>query len=188
MPIAEADVRWVEEPKLGLLRAALPPGHRRRAADDGRHMFSRKVTTEQYPEERAEAAGRTTAACTGSTATSGPRQVRRLLHVRDRLPGPLHRHRRRPGPADWTDREKYPETFVIDELRCIYCGMCEEACPVDAIELTDALRPDRPEPRADDLRQGEAAERLRPDHGRRADATDPVADPAARPSSASPLD
>ena len=41
-----------------------------------------------------------------------------------------------PAPAQWKDREKYPETFVIDELRCIYCGMCEEACPVDAIELT----------------------------------------------------
>ncbi len=25
---------------------------------------------------------------------------------------------------------------MIDELRCIYCGMCEEACPCDAIELT----------------------------------------------------
>ena len=25
---------------------------------------------------------------------------------------------------------------MIDELRCIYCGMCEEACPVEAIELT----------------------------------------------------
>jgi NADH-quinone oxidoreductase subunit I len=40
------------------------------------------------------------------------------------------------APEAWDDREKYPESFVIDELRCIYCGMCEEACPVDAIELT----------------------------------------------------
>lgn len=38
--------------------------------------------------------------------------------------------------SPWDDREKYPESFTIDELRCIYCGMCEEACPVDAIELT----------------------------------------------------
>ena len=40
------------------------------------------------------------------------------------------------APDAWADREKYPESFVIDELRCIYCGMCEEACPVNAIELT----------------------------------------------------
>jgi NADH-quinone oxidoreductase subunit I len=40
------------------------------------------------------------------------------------------------APAPWDYREKYPETFEIDELRCIYCGMCEEACPVNAIELT----------------------------------------------------
>jgi NADH-quinone oxidoreductase subunit I len=40
------------------------------------------------------------------------------------------------APETWSDREKYCESFVIDELRCIYCGMCEEACPVEAIELT----------------------------------------------------
>jgi len=38
--------------------------------------------------------------------------------------------------APWDDREKRPLSFDIDELRCIFCGMCEEACPCDAIELT----------------------------------------------------
>ena len=55
--------------------------------------------------------------------------------VCDGLPGQLHRDRG--GAARrWPDRDKFPATFVLDELRCIYCGMCEEACPVDAIELT----------------------------------------------------
>jgi NADH-quinone oxidoreductase subunit I len=36
----------------------------------------------------------------------------------------------------WNGRDKFPMSFVLDELKCIYCGMCEEACPCDAIELT----------------------------------------------------
>ncbi len=61
--------------------------------------------------------------------------MRRLFPLRHSLPGPLHRHRRRPKAPGPTARN-IPRVFTIDELRCIYCGMCEEACPVDAIELT----------------------------------------------------
>jgi len=32
--------------------------------------------------------------------------------------------------------EKRPAAFRINMLRCIYCGMCVEACPKDAIYMT----------------------------------------------------
>lgn len=35
------------------------------------------------------------------------------------------------------DKEKYPVKFEIDVLRCCFCGMCEEACPKDAIKLSN---------------------------------------------------
>ena len=31
--------------------------------------------------------------------------------------------------------EKFPTQFVIDELRCIVCGLCVDACPKDAIRM-----------------------------------------------------
>jgi NADH-quinone oxidoreductase subunit I len=35
--------------------------------------------------------------------------------------------------------EKYASTYEIDMLRCIFCGLCEEACPKEAIFLTDRI-------------------------------------------------
>ena len=32
--------------------------------------------------------------------------------------------------------EKYPATFDINMLRCIYCGLCEDACPEEAIFMS----------------------------------------------------
>ena len=33
------------------------------------------------------------------------------------------------------DGTRYPLRYEIDSLRCIYCGYCQEACPVNAIRL-----------------------------------------------------
>ena len=32
--------------------------------------------------------------------------------------------------------EKYPKRFEINMLRCIYCGLCEEVCPEEAIFMS----------------------------------------------------
>ncbi len=33
-------------------------------------------------------------------------------------------------------RRKELTTFTYDLSRCLFCGLCEDACPVDALELT----------------------------------------------------
>jgi len=38
--------------------------------------------------------------------------------------------------AETEDGRWYPEFFRINFSRCIFCGMCEEACPTTAIQLT----------------------------------------------------
>ena len=34
------------------------------------------------------------------------------------------------------NHDKYAATYEIDMLRCIFCGYCVEACPVDALKMT----------------------------------------------------
>jgi NADH-quinone oxidoreductase subunit I len=36
--------------------------------------------------------------------------------------------------------EKYAEIYEINMLRCIFCGLCEEACPKEAIYLTTSKK------------------------------------------------
>ena len=37
------------------------------------------------------------------------------------------------------NHDKFAATYEIDMLRCIFCGYCVEACPVDALRMTDTF-------------------------------------------------
>ncbi len=131
----DKDVMWVEEPQLGLTGRMYLPLIVGGLTTTSRHLVSAKVTV-SYPEEEPEIGnpliyrgvhrlnrdeqGRVKCVACFLCATACPAHCIDIVGVE----------------SPWPDREKYPESFTIDELRCIYCGMCEEACPVDAIELT----------------------------------------------------
>jgi NADH-quinone oxidoreductase subunit I len=138
MPIAESEVKWVQAPRLGLAEQLYIPAIVEGLRTTVRHMagtlFGGGARTVQFPEEQPklppfyrgvhrlnrDEQGRVKCVACYMCSTACP------AHCIDIVA----------APSPWPDREKYPETFVIDELRCIYCGMCEQACPVDAIELT----------------------------------------------------
>jgi NADH-quinone oxidoreductase subunit I len=140
MPIAEADVKWLQMPRMGLLEQLYIPAIVEGLQTTFRHsvkaIFGGGAITQQFPEVKPklpanyrgvhrlnrDEQGRVKCVACYMCSTACP------AHCIDIVAAP--------APPEWKDREKYPETFVIDELRCIYCGMCEQACPVDAIELT----------------------------------------------------
>jgi NADH-quinone oxidoreductase subunit I len=142
MPIVPGDVKWVQEPKIGffeqLYLPAIVEGLQTTARHLGRALSGSGMLTRQFPEERPhlppnyrgvhrlnrDEKGRVKCVACYMCSTICP------AHCIDIVAAPA------PVPWQVDGREKYPETFVIDELRCIYCGMCEQACPVDAIELT----------------------------------------------------
>jgi NADH-quinone oxidoreductase subunit I len=48
---------------------------------------------------------------------------------------------RLPGEENLYREEKYAAKYEINMLRCIFCGLCEEACPKDAIYLSETFAP-----------------------------------------------
>src|SRR5439155_19639810 len=123
VPIDANDVHWVKPPKMGLAVRMYLPAIFEGLATTVKHLFKPKLTQE-YPEQRPK-------------LPPNYRGVHRLNRdEQDRVkcvacymcstacPAHCIDIVAAPAPGDWKDREKYPETFVIDELRCIYCGMC----------------------------------------------------------------
>ena len=135
MKADDPNVKWIEEPKLGLAGKMYLPLLVQGLSTTAKHLVGPKVTV-SYPEARPKIGnpliyrgvhrlnkdeqGRVKCVACFLFATAYPAHCIDIVGVE----------------SPWEDREKYPESFTIDELRCIYCGMCEEACPVDAIELT----------------------------------------------------
>jgi NADH-quinone oxidoreductase subunit I len=133
MPIAEQEVKWVEDPKLSVLDHLYFPAIATGLATTVKHMFGPPVT-EQYPEQQPDLP--TNYRGVHRLNRDEQRRVKCVACYMCATACPAHCIDIVAAASPWPDREKYPELFAIDELRCIYCGMCEEACPVDAIELT----------------------------------------------------
>ena len=67
--------------------------------------------------------------------------VHRLQPVRDGVPGARCIEIEAAfDPADDPVHPKYPARFEIDYSRCIFCGLCVEACPEDAIRMVKECR------------------------------------------------
>ena len=137
MPIAEKDIKWVEEPKLTLFERLYLPAIGAGLGTTLRHMVGTVTgheVTQQFPEERPRLPQNYRGVHRLNRDEQG--RVKCVACYMCSTACPAHCIDIVAAPSPWPDREKYPETFVIDELRCIYCGMCEQACPCDAIELT----------------------------------------------------
>ncbi len=94
-------------------------------------LFSKKVTI-QYPEERRKYSEK----FRGQhyiKATNGVENCTACMLCPTVCPAEcIHIE-----AGERPDKEKYPVKFEIDLLRCCFCGMCEEACPKDAIKLSN---------------------------------------------------
>jgi NADH-quinone oxidoreductase subunit I len=131
-------IRWLDEPKLGLAGKMYLPLLFGGLTTTARHLWGEKVTV-SFPEERPKIANPQIYRGVHRLNRDERGRVKCVACFLCATACPAHCIDIVAAESPWPDREKYPESFTIDELRCIYCGMCEEACPVDAIELTSLL-------------------------------------------------
>jgi NADH-quinone oxidoreductase subunit I len=138
MPISDSDVKWVEPPRMGLLEQLYVPAIWEGLTTTIRHtvstVFGKGSRVQEFPEVEPQLPANYRGVHRLNRDEQG--RVKCVACYMCSTACPAHCIDIISAPSPWKDREKYPETFVIDELRCIYCGMCEQACPVDAIELT----------------------------------------------------
>ena len=134
MAIQEKDVTWVEEPRIGFWEATFLPAIVEGLRTTAGHVLRKHSVTQQFPEEKPDLPLNYRGVHRLNRDEEG--RVKCVACYMCATACPAHCIYIDAAAAPWEDRDKYPESFVIDELKCIYCGMCEEACPCDAIELT----------------------------------------------------
>lgn len=135
MQATDPNVKWLDEPKLGLTGKMYIPAVIGGLATTTKHLFSKKMTV-SFPEERPEIGNPLIYRGVHRLNKDEQGRVKCVACFLCATACPAHCIDIIAAPSPWPDRDKYCESFAIDELRCIFCGMCEEACPVDAIELT----------------------------------------------------
>lgn len=135
MKADDPNVNWVQEPELGITGRMYLPLIMDGIRTTTKHLFSKKKTR-SFPEERPQFGNPLIYRGVHRLNKDEEGRVKCVACFLCATACPAHCIDIVGAPSPWPDREKYPESFVIDELRCIFCGMCEEACPVDAIELT----------------------------------------------------
>ena len=102
-------------------------------------MF-KKVVTEQYPEEKKADRAALPRPARAQPAPRRAGEVHRLRAVRLGLPRrrDLRRGRRQHRRASASrPGERYGRVYQINYLRCIFCGLCIEACPTRALTMSN---------------------------------------------------
>src|ERR1700722_8709638 len=131
-------IRWIEDPPMGLSGRMYLPLFVQGLTTTVKHLFSRKVTL-QFPDERPKVGNPLIYRGVHRLNKDSQGRVKCVACFLCATACPAHCIDIVGTESPWPDREKYPESFVIDELRCIFCGMCEEALPVEAIEMASLL-------------------------------------------------